>query len=90
MDQVKGLGIDATNAILSDHGLTYNDLCRSPWDADHVIAVVERGGECGLDNYQTLCCPCHKRKTADLAKRRAALRRVVSDSEVPDSLGGGE
>ena len=79
MDQVKGKGLDATFKILADAGLTYNDLHRSPWDADHIVEVIEGGGECGLDNYQTLCCPCHKRKTADLAKRRAKARRAKSN-----------
>ena len=41
------------------------------WDADHIVAVVEGGGECGLDNYRTLCCKCHKAETSKLRKRRA-------------------
>lgn len=40
------------------------------WDADHIISVIEGGGECGLDNIQTLCIPCHKEKTAELRHRR--------------------
>lgn len=34
------------------------------WDADHVRAVVDGGGECGLENMQTLCIWCHREKTA--------------------------
>lgn len=45
------------------------------WDADHIIPVVEGGGLCGLENYRTLCHPCHKQETAALAKRRAQSRR---------------
>ena len=41
------------------------------WDADHIVPVVEGGGQCGLDNYRTLCHPCHKDETAKLAGRRA-------------------
>jgi len=41
------------------------------WDADHIIPVIEGGGECGLDNYRTLCCQCHKQETAKLAAKRA-------------------
>lgn len=48
---------------------------RSGWDADHVVPVVEGGGECGLDNYRTLCHPCHKDATAELAARRALRKR---------------
>ena len=47
----------------------------SHWDADHIVPVVEGGGECDLDNYRTLCIPCHKHVTAELATRRAAARR---------------
>ena len=38
------------------------------WDADHITAVVDGGGECGLDNYQTLCIWCHRAKSADMKK----------------------
>lgn len=48
----------------------------SYWDADHIVPVVEGGGECDLDNYRTLCIPCHKQVTAQLAARRAAPRRA--------------
>ncbi len=40
------------------------------WDADHIIPVVEGGGHCTLDNYRTLCVPCHKVSTKELAFRR--------------------
>lgn len=50
-------------------------LARSLWEADHVVPVVEGGGECGLQGMRTLCLWCHKRETAELARRRAAARR---------------
>lgn len=40
------------------------------WDADHIVPVVEGGGQCGLDGYRTLCIGCHQRQTAELAARR--------------------
>ncbi len=46
----------------------------SLWDADHIVPVVEGGGECDLDNYRTLCLWCHKGETAELAARRARDR----------------
>lgn len=60
------------------HGIRYHVLMgrTSLWDADHILEVVEGGGECGLENYQTLCLGCHRRKTADLAARRAERRRL--------------
>jgi 5-methylcytosine-specific restriction protein A len=42
------------------------------WDADHIVPVVEGGGEArSLDAFRTLCCRCHKAETAALRKRRA-------------------
>ena len=35
------------------------------WDADHIIAVKDGGGECGLENLRTLCIACHKKVTKD-------------------------
>lgn len=48
---------------------------RSLWDADHIVPVVEGGGECDLDNYRTLCVPCHRKVTAELRARLARRRR---------------
>lgn len=45
------------------------------WQADHIVEVADGGGECDLDNYQTLCTEDHKRKTAEFAARRAQQRR---------------
>ena len=39
------------------------------WDADHILAVAEGGGECDLSNIRTLCLHCHRRVTADLRER---------------------
>jgi 5-methylcytosine-specific restriction endonuclease McrA len=47
------------------------------WEADHIVPVVEGGGECSLDNYRTLCLPCHRAETAKLAARRAEKRRTA-------------
>lgn len=33
------------------------------WQADHIVEVRHGGGGCGLDNFQTLCTDCHKKKT---------------------------
>lgn len=50
------------------------------WQADHIVPVVEGGGECGLDNMRTLCAPCHRGVTAELHRRRAAQRREESSA----------
>lgn len=46
-----------------------------PWQADHIVPVVEGGGLCGLENYRTLCLACHKRESAALAGRLASARK---------------
>lgn len=45
------------------------------WDADHIIPVIEGGGECGLGNFRTLCIPCHKRVTREMHFRLAQARK---------------
>jgi 5-methylcytosine-specific restriction protein A len=46
------------------------------WEADHILPVVEGGGECGLEGYRTLCRPDHQRVTARLMTRLAEKRRA--------------
>jgi 5-methylcytosine-specific restriction endonuclease McrA len=46
---------------------------RSLWDADHIVPVVEGGGECDLDNLRTLCLKCHRKATAALRERRRTI-----------------
>ena len=45
------------------------------FDMDHTVPVCEGGGSCGLDGLRTLCRPCHRVVTAQLAARRAEARR---------------
>jgi len=47
------------------------------WDADHITPVIEGGGECGLDNFRSLCLGCHRGETTKLAGRRAKERLAV-------------
>jgi len=44
---------------------------KSLWDADHIVPVVEGGGECDLANIRTLCLKCHRAATIELRRRRA-------------------
>jgi 5-methylcytosine-specific restriction protein A len=32
---------------------------RPRWEADHIVAVADGGGECALENYRLLCRACH-------------------------------
>jgi 5-methylcytosine-specific restriction endonuclease McrA len=47
---------------------------KSLWDADHIVPVIEGGGECDLSNIRTLCLRCHRQVTLELRKRRAVER----------------
>lgn len=54
------------------------------WQADHIKPVIEGGGECGLENFRTVCTPCHKRVTKELSGRMAARRhekRVIENDQ---------
>jgi 5-methylcytosine-specific restriction protein A len=42
---------------------------RTLWDADHIVPVVEGGGECDLSNMRTLCLRCHRKVTTELRIR---------------------
>ena len=53
---------------------------KSLWDADHIVPVVEGGGECDLDNIRTLCLRCHRAMTAELRKRRSAATAAARAS----------
>ncbi len=44
-------------------------LRKTLWDADHIVPVVEGGGECDLANLRTLCLRCHRTATAALRER---------------------
>lgn len=46
---------------------------RSLWELDHIVPLVD-GGSHDPSNLQTLCTPCHKKKTAQEARERAARR----------------
>ena len=63
------------------YGITRGTL----WQADHIVPVIEGGGECGLENLQTLCTPCHKAATAALRKRLAVRKRCSGQLELFES-----
>uniref|UniRef100_A0A2K5DM30 Zinc finger RANBP2-type containing 3 n=1 Tax=Aotus nancymaae TaxID=37293 RepID=A0A2K5DM30_AOTNA len=57
-----------------------NEMIRNPgeghfWQVDHIKPVYRGGGQCSLDNLQTLCTVCHKERTARQAKERSQMRR---------------
>ncbi|XP_049745189.1 DNA annealing helicase and endonuclease ZRANB3 isoform X2 [Elephas maximus indicus] len=57
-----------------------NEMIRNPveghfWQVDHIKPVYRGGGQCSLDNLQTLCTVCHRERTARQAKERSQVRR---------------
>jgi 5-methylcytosine-specific restriction enzyme A len=66
------------------------DLTRRLWEMDHRVPVVEGGGSCGLENLRTLCWACHRRVTAELAKRRARARKQSEPLPLLERLRGQE
>lgn len=50
---------------------------RSLWDADHIVAVAEGGGECDLENIRTLCLRCHRQSTIELRARLTLRKRSI-------------
>lgn len=58
------------------------------WEADHIVPVVEGGGECGLDGYRTLCIPCHKAATKALHQRLKQHRTGQATLPIISNQGG--
>jgi len=56
---------------------------KSLWDADHIRAVAEGGGECDLENLRTLCLVCHRKQTAALRQRLAKTAASVGTRPRP-------
>ena len=65
---------------LLDRGFSRNRR-HGLWDADHIQSIRDGGGLCGMDNYRTLCIPCHKEETKKLHKRMAVERKAGRDPE---------
>lgn len=77
-----GCGVDTVNAarrlrytrgasraaLLAHWGLSRRSR-KSLWDADHIVPVIEGGGQCDLQNIRTLCLRCHRQATILLRRR---------------------
>ncbi|XP_039462841.1 DNA annealing helicase and endonuclease ZRANB3 isoform X5 [Oreochromis aureus] len=68
-----------------------NEMIRAPvegdfWQVDHIRPVYSGGGQCSLDNLQTLCTVCHKARTAQQAKERSQRRKSAAASKVSSDI----
>lgn len=58
---------------------------KSLWELDHRVPLIDGGGH-ELENLQTLCTPCHKRKTAEEAGLRGERRRSEALEQAEQEL----
>lgn len=68
-----------------------NEMIRAPvegdfWQVDHIRPVYSGGGQCSLDNLQTLCTVCHKHRTAQQAKERSQTKKSAAASKVASDI----
>uniref|UniRef100_A0A3Q3G0C0 Zinc finger, RAN-binding domain containing 3 n=1 Tax=Kryptolebias marmoratus TaxID=37003 RepID=A0A3Q3G0C0_KRYMA len=68
-----------------------NGMIRAPaegdfWQVDHIRPVYSGGGQCSLDNLQTLCTVCHKGRTALQAKDRSQTRKSAAAAKVASDI----
>lgn len=68
-------------AFRTEHGIPAGRAWADWWDADHILAVIEGGGECDLANLRTLCIPCHRKATRELHAR--IKRRRIEARPLP-------
>jgi hypothetical protein len=62
---------DRALEVLMSQGYSQGDAHRRDqlWDADHVVELQDDGANT-LENLQTLCVPCHKKKTQEERSKR--------------------
>jgi 5-methylcytosine-specific restriction endonuclease McrA len=65
------------DSLLAHWGLRRKSR-KSLWDADHIVPVMEGGGECDLENIRTLCLRCHRLATLQLRKRRLRVNPMIA------------
>ncbi|XP_016406928.1 DNA annealing helicase and endonuclease ZRANB3 [Sinocyclocheilus rhinocerous] len=68
-----------------------NEMIQSPvegqfWQVDHINPVYRGGGQCSLENLQTLCTVCHRMRTAQQAKDRSQMKRGQAASKLASDI----
>ena len=54
--------------------------------ADHIIPIALGGEEWDINNLQTLCSECHKKKTKEDIKKIAELRKIIKIQSTGQTL----
>lgn len=68
-------------------GLRVHDyIGHQPWEADHIVEQ-SAGGDSNMENLQTLCLACHRKKTAEMHRRNAMLRKEVPPKYLEKAAG---
>jgi 5-methylcytosine-specific restriction protein A len=65
-------------ACLKKYNITVKESRKSLWECDHIKEVAIGGGECGIENLQSLCQSCHKKKSTQFRKEKNQIRRAKS------------
>ncbi len=68
----------ANRISLLEHWGLRRKVRKSLWDADHIVAVVEGGGEFDLENIRTMCLRCHREATIQLRLRQRRLMEFAT------------
>jgi len=66
---------DAKHHKWVEHMVT-SAVAGNVWHADHIVAVFQGGGGCGVENLRTLCVRCHSAVTSRQAAQRAEARQA--------------
>lgn len=84
--RIKRLRWPVRQKALAEWGLLRGSR-RNLWDADHIVAVSEGGGQCDLSNLRTLCLKCHQRRHGR-DKLRSTDNRVTGTAARTSQSGG--
>lgn len=62
--------LEGNNSLIRKYRIPKYLASKRLWQCDHIRPVKDGGGGCGIENLQTLCWRCHKKKTLHEQKTR--------------------